>query len=172
MLLKEFIKAILLESSNYANILSNQFENDIKSLMKQPEYQTLDAFVEYKFEDEQESYDAKELQALARNIDYSQRKLKNALPPESLVTSIKNELQTYGLRFIPREKTQSTRGVTSGFHGTSPYAGFVGGGTGMGTGREGPMGFGIGGGPGAIGSEEKWDINDKKNLSMGASRKR
>lgn len=113
--------------SEYNGIVNNQFESDVLQMMSEPEYKTIDAFVQYKFDDEQDTFTATELQALARNIDYKTRKLKGALPPQGLVTSIKQELESYGLKLQQRETTKHFRGSMSNAHGSNPFAGMGGG---------------------------------------------
>lgn len=139
----------------------SQFEDEIEDLRKSPEFKTLEKFVEFKFDDEQETFNALELQALARNLDFKTRGLKNALPPASLVTQVKNDLIGYGLRFEPRQTQKFFRGAMSNSHGSHPFAGMSGG-SGF---TEVPVWL--------HSKKEKpaWDANDSKNLPMGAKRK-
>lgn len=114
-------------AGEYNNVVNNQFESDVLQLMSEPEYKSVDAFIQYKFDDEQDTFTAAELQALVRNIDYKTRKLKGALPPQGLVTSIKQELESYGLKLQQRETTKHFRGSMSNAHGSNPFAGMGGG---------------------------------------------
>lgn len=160
--------------SDYEQRVSNQFDDDIDELRSSPEMKSIEDFVQYKIDDEDTTFTALELQTLARNIDFKQRKIKNALPPQNIVNSVRTELESYGLKFIPREKIRHFRGAMSSAHGSSPYAGFVGGGSGFSTEKGDPhsiMGLGIGGGMGVIGGGYNWDPNDKKNLPIRGSKR-
>jgi hypothetical protein len=161
-------------SQDYEKSLGSVFEDDIEELRNSPEYKSLESFVQYKMDDEQEAYTTEELQALTRNIDFKNRKLYNALPPSQLVSDVKEELSSYGLKFIPRNAIKHFRGAMSNAHGTSPFAGTVGGGSGVNTTKGNPReiaGFGIGGGMGVMGGGYDWDASDKKNLPMGSRRR-
>lgn len=157
--------------TDYSKTSQNAFESDIDELRDQPEFKSLEDFVTFKMDDEQSTYDATELQALARNIDYADRGVENALPPQNIINQIKTELNGYGLKFVPRETLKHFRGSMSSSHGTSPYKDFVSGGSGMGIDREGPVGWGIGSGIGAHRTKVQWDPNDPRNLSTTRSRK-
>jgi hypothetical protein len=143
------------------------FDEKLKELMEMPEYENINAFVEYKIDNEEDYFTTEDLQSLSRVYDFAIRKISNAMPPQQLVKNIKNELISYGLKFIPREPTKHIRGALSSAHGSSPYAGFGGGGSGMSSG-----GIGMGGGPGVAGGKYSWDSkNTEKNLPMGSRRK-
>jgi len=153
-------------AKEFSELESKRFEQSVKEFKDLDELSSVEEFVNYKIDNDELSFTTIELQALAHNVDYSQRKIKNALPPSALVKTIKNELVSLGLKFVPREPPKFTRGARSCSHGTHPFAGSGGGGSGMGSGREGSTGFGFGGGPGVMGGGYKWDKNDKKNLKM------
>lgn len=160
--------------SDYERRVSGHFDDEIDELRDEPELKSIEAFVQYKIDDEQTTFSASELQALARNADFKQRKLRNALPPQSVVDSVKSELESYGLKFVPREKVRHFRGAMSNAHGTSPYAGFGGGGSGFSTEKGNPhsiMGLGIGGGKGVMGGGYDWNPNDPKNLPIRGSKR-
>lgn len=142
------------------------FEEQVDELRTQGEMRSVEVFVQSKMDDECSTYTAMELQALTRNADYATRRIWEALPPQSVVTRIKGELASYGLALEIRQDVKHVRGAMSNAHGVCPHAGFGGGGTGMGTDKDGPIGFGIGGGPGVIGGGYKWDKNDSRNLKM------
>ena len=150
----------------FTNVVEKLFEKSVKEFKDLDELSSVEEFIQYKVDNDEFSFTTVELQALAHNVDYSQRKIKNALPPTALVKTIKNELVSLGLKFVPREPPKFTRGARSCSHGTHPFAGSGGGGSGMGSGREGSTGFGFGGDPGVMGGGYKWDKNDKKNLKM------
>jgi hypothetical protein len=158
--------------AEYGSNVESALDGEINALRASPEYANIEAFVTYKLDDEDLTFNTTDIQALARNEDYSIRRIPNALPPASVTEKIKGELLALGLEFKPREKVRNFRGSMSAAHGASPFAGTVGGGSGMGSGREGPIGFGIGGGPGAIGGGYEWNANDPKNLGMSAKRKK
>jgi hypothetical protein len=91
----------------------------------------------------------------------------DALPPNQLMNDIKEELSSYGLKLIPREKVKHFRGSMSSAHGSSPFANQGAGGSGAMNGGY----FGIGGGPGIISTGEKWDASSPRNLPMGSRRR-
>lgn len=121
------------------------FEDQVKELKSQPEYRDLQTFIQNKLDNDEYEYTAAELQAVARNVDYIERKLKNALPPIELVKKIKIELNDIGFKFVPREAVRFFRGSMASSHGSHPFAGSGGGGSGFSD-----MGLGIGGGSGVI----------------------
>lgn len=141
-------------------------ESKIDGLRCEPEYESVEAFIQYKLDDESTEFSFEDVHALARVADYRVRRLHAALPPAAMVRDIRAQLESYGLVPNERQVVRHFRGAMSNAHGASPYAGFGGGGSGMGTDREGPVGFGHGGGPGAIGGGYKWEKNDPRNLKM------
>lgn len=150
----------------------DDFENTVHVLSKQPELKDVESFVTHKLDNDEDSFSATELQALSRNVDFAARKLKGALAPEMTVKRVKEELLSYGLKFTPRPTVKHVRGVTSNPNGTHPFAGSGGGGSGFGSDYHGATFTSFGGGPGAVGGGYEWDPEDKKNLSMGAKRKK
>jgi len=141
------------------------FEEDVLELMEMPEFNDVATFVEYKMDNDEDSYSTAELQALARNIDFNKRGVEGALPSQALIKSVKQELIGWGLSFQGRQPQRHFRGAMSAAHGTSPFAGMGGGGTGFSSG-----GLGLGTGPGAIGGKTPWNASDKRNLPMGSKR--
>lgn len=145
----------------------NAFEEEVLELMEEPEFQSIDAFAEFKIDNEEDSFSTVELQALARNLDFKERGIEGALPPQPIINHVKSELQDgYGLMFKARQPPKHFRGAMSSAHGTSPFAGTGGGGSGFSSG-----GLGLGTGPGVIGGKTKWDAKDNRNLPMGSRRK-
>lgn len=145
---------------------ANLSETKINGLRCEPEYESIEAFVQFKLDDETTEFTFEEVHALARVADYRVRRLPQALPPTHLVQAVREQLIAYGLKPKSREVERHFRGAMSNAHGANPHAGFGGGGTGMGTDKEGPTGFGFGGGPGAMGGGYKWEKNDSRNLKM------
>lgn len=148
------------------------FDIEIEVLTGEPEYKTVDAFVNYKLDNDEYTFNAAELQALARNAE-SKRIGRTASQASHAVTSaIKQELMvTFGFKFVPREPVKFTRGGMASGHGTHPFAGSGGGGSGFGSDFGGPTFTSFGGGPGSMGGGYAWDKEDPKNLSMGAKRR-
>lgn len=143
------------------------FEDAVTELMQFEEFKSIDSFVESKIENDEFSFSAVELQALARRHD--SRKLGHEVTAVSpaTVSKIKANLIDFGLRFVPREKVKHFRGGMSSSHGSNPFAGQGGGGSGFGF--DGTLG---GKGPGNVGGGYDWSPDDKKNLPMGAGKKR
>lgn len=81
------------------------------------------------------------------------------------------ELVNIGLKFVPREPVKFVRGSMSSAHGSHPFAGSGGGGSGFSSDRSGPGFTSYGGGPGAVGGGYEWRADDPRNLSMGSKRK-
>jgi len=156
----ELLKTIIKEA------LEDELESRIESLRLEPMFATVEQFVEQKLLNDEYAYDFIELQALARNraSDRLGYDVDVANPVD--VKAVKNELEEIGFSFMGREKVSKVRGVTSNPHGTHPFAGSGGGGTGMGTDFHGGVGFSHGGGPGAIGGEVDWDPTSDRSLKM------
>jgi len=144
--LRSIIREVL-EKDVEAQIEDLQEElKDIKSI------KDLEAFVTMKLDNDEDSYNFVELQALARNIDAAAKDLEKwEISSASLATTsmVRNELEGYGLKFVAREAIKKTRGFKSSVHGTSPFAGMAGG-SGIGDG-----GLRMGGGPGAMGGGKR-----------------
>lgn len=154
-------------------ILEDDVEEQIEELQSDAALKNIDSFVESKLENDEYEYNFVELQALARNEMHKSvggKKLHIASPSQSVVEKIKRELGEIGFKFVGRESVKKVRGVTSPSHGSNPFAGMSGG-SGLGSNAGGPVGIGIGGGPGAIGGKYEWDSGDKRNLAMGSRRR-
>ncbi len=145
----------------------------IDDLRDRPGFEDLDSFMTMKLDDDDLSYDFIELQALARNAA-SERVGKRTNGADQVdIDKVRRVLdKEMGFKFIPRKPIKDVRGTQSGSHGTSPFAGMGGGGSGFGSDREGGNFTSFGGGPGAIGGKYDWDPNDKKNLPMGATKRK
>jgi hypothetical protein len=155
-------------------ILEAEVEEQIEELQNDVAFRDVGSFIESKLENEEFDYSFVELQALARNEMHKSiggKKSHVTSPSQSVVDRIKGELKGMGFKFVGREPLRKTRGVTSPVHGSHPFAGMAGG-SGMGSSLDGPTGFGMGGGPGAMGGGYKWDPGSKRNLPMGAGKKR
>ena len=173
-------KTHIKSNSSYGEYMGNRdkaFEDEIHELMEQPEFASVDDFVEMKMQADDTSFTSSELQALARVA--TQKKLMTARVTTAnvaILKQVKEELLSYGFSFKAREPVKFVRGSRSSAHGSSPYAGMGGGGSGFGTStgdpKGGPVGTSFGGGPGAMGGGYTWDPNDPKNLAMGAKRRK
>lgn len=149
------------------------FEEQVKEMVGQPEFRSMAAFVTNKLDNDEYEFSSVELQALARTLDQKRLGHKVSASAPSFVRMIKQELVSeYGFTFVPREKTKFARGSMSSAHGSHPFAGAGGGGSGMGSDRSGPTFTSFGGGPGAMGGEYDWDKSDPKNLPMGEAKKK
>lgn len=155
--------------------LEKDVEEQIEELMSEPEYQSLDALVEFKYDNDENEYNFVELQAVGRNM--TKQKLGRergkfvVTAGSTEVDLIKKTMEEYGIKFVGRQPVKNVRGVTSSKHGSHPHAGNSGG-TGMGWGPDGPIGFGMGGGLGAMGGGTPWKADDPRNLPMGSRRRR
>ena len=156
-------------------VLEGDLEERIEELQVSPEFQSVQAFVDYKVDSEEYEYDFAELQALARNEAQKKvggKKLTVSVPPQGTIDKIRRELEVeWGFKFVGRQPVRKGRGFTSPSHGKHPGAGMSAG-SGMGSNITGPVGFGMGGGPGAMGGGYKWDAGSKRDLSMGAGKRR
>ena len=133
-------------------VLEKDVEAQIEDLQEEPEFTSVEKFIETKLDDDDYSYSFIELQALARNIDQTTKKNKRLRVGDAsmkTVDVVRAQLDGMGFKFIGREKLQKTRGFKSSAHGTSPFAG-TSGGSGIGDG-----GLRIGGGPGAMGGGKR-----------------
>jgi len=155
--------------------MESAIAEEIDELRSSPEFRDLDSFISYKLDNDEVTYNFIELQALARNMASKRvgRKVDGADKLD--IDGVRNDLEKeMGFKYIPREPIKQVRGTSSPAHGTSPFAGMGGGGSGFGTDFGTPHvgGFtGFGGGPGAIGGKYDWDPNDPKNLGMGAKKR-
>lgn len=126
--LRALVREVILEALD-----DNQddFNDAVEELMKQPEMKSLEAFAEFKFDNEEESYGTVELQALARNLFLQDskdiKKGQVATAPSQYREKVKTELSAYGLKFTPRDKIKQVRGVTSPLNGSNRFAGNHGG---------------------------------------------
>jgi len=141
--------------------------------MGAPEFKSVDAFANFKLDNDEYSFTAIELQALVRSIESKRLGHNvNAVSPDA-VTYVKTELvRDFGFEFVPRKPTKFARGSMSSSHGSHPMAGSGGGGSGFGSDFGGGTFTAFGGGPGAIGGGGSWSVDDDKNLKMGAGRKK
>ena len=144
----------------------DDFNDAVDELMKQPEMKSIEAFVEAKYDDDDETYGTLELQALARNLYLKDQRGQGKVHKHTLATApaeyrerVKNDLTGYGLKFVPREKMKQHRGFTAPFHGTSGLKDMHGG-SGFDNSFNTPKG------PGTV-----WSAGDKSTLGMGAKRK-
>jgi len=152
---------------------AGETEDEIEEMRGSPEFRDIDTFAEYKLDNEEDSYDWKELQALARNLAALRVGRPEAAASKADVDTVKKELDSIGFSFVPREALKAVRGATSNSHGTHPFANSGGGGSGFSSDRGGGGGFtSFGGGPGAVGGKVPWDSRDSKNLPMGSTRRR
>ena len=132
----------------------------IQKMLSYPEYQNVDAFVEFAYDDEQRSFTDMHLQAVARNtfgID---------APNMKQLDYVKSQIESFGLTFIPRTAIKTVRGPRSNVHGQHPFANSGGGGSGASSG-----GIGLGGGPGVVGGGVEWNAGASTSLPMGSRRK-
>lgn len=144
----------------------DDFNDAVDELMKQPEMKSIEAFIESKYDDDEETYGTLELQALARNLYLKDQRGKGVVHKHELVSApaayrdkVKTELASFGLKFMPREKMKQHRGFTAPFHGTSGLKDMHGG-SGFDNRYNTPKG------PGTV-----WTADDKGVLGMGAKRK-
>jgi hypothetical protein len=149
---------------------SDDFNDAVDELMKEPHMKSVEAFVEHKFDDDEETYTTLELQALSRNVYLSQpghgiKKSQLATAPASVRDRVKEELAGFGLRFAPRAPIKHTRGFTSPFHGSNRFAGNHGG-----SGFEGIRGGHAGNTTPSVG--RTFDPSDATSLGMGSKKKR
>jgi len=68
-----------------------------------PEYETIEAFVEYCLDDERDHFTTADMQALNRAT-------------HTRLQDVRKALEGYGLRFVPREPQKAVRGFTSNPH--------------------------------------------------------
>ena len=156
----------------YRGVQDQAFQDEVEELMSEPEYSDVDTFVNYKFDDEQNSFNAVELQAISRNVDAKRLKIdpsEMSAAAENTVKLVKAEIISYGLTYEPRKPTKHFRGSMSSGHGKHPFAGAGAGGTGAMAGGL----IGMGRGPGAIGGgvSSTWSSSDPRSFSMGARKK-
>jgi hypothetical protein len=150
-----------------------EVQDEIDDLSSMPEFEDINAFIAYKLDNEEYSYNFIELQTLARNV--ARKRLGN--PKVSIASSqdtarVRQALEKEtGFAYVPREPPKNIRGATSNPNGTHPFAGSGGGGSGFGSDADGPSFASFGGGPGAIGGKYKWNSEDSKNLPMGSRRR-
>ena len=149
------------------------FEDEVEALMDEPEFRSIEAFVNHKLDNDEYAFTATELQALARNAESKRIGQRATMASPQATKALRNELTSdFGFSFSPREPVKFARGSMASGHGTHPFAGSGGGGSGFGSGLDGPSFTSFGGGPGAIGGGYAWDKDDPKNLSMGSKRAR
>lgn len=148
------LKRLLSES------LEDHLDKQIENLRQEPEFQSVDAFIQGKLDNDDFEFSFIELHALARNL--TQERLPNLDVSEARtreLSEIKAQLSDLGFKFVGRVPERVVRGVTSNPHGQHPFAGSGSGGSGF-------SNFG------AMGSGKSWDSSSSSNLSMGASKRR
>lgn len=153
--------------------LEKEVENQIEALRDEPEFRSIQTFIDDRLDSDIYEYNFMELHALARNMTQASMGKKHQISAATIdkLEQVKKELNELGFKFVGRMIPKKTRGFTSSAHGTHPFAGSGGGGSGFGSDRSGQTFTSYGGGPGAIGGGYKWDSKDPKNLGMGAKRK-
>ena len=153
---------------------SNDTQDRIGAMQEEPEFRDADAFAAYKLDNDDFEYSFEELQALARNA--TARRTGNSdisMASPQDVASVRAALEgEMGFKYIARQPVKDVRGVQSSAHGTHPFAGAGGGGSGFGSDLGGGTFTSFGGGPGAVGGDYAWNPDDPKNLPMGAKKKR
>ena len=158
-----------------SEVIEPDLEEQIVDLMGEPGFDSVNGFAEAKLDNDEFDFNFVELQALARNLTAKKKGLKAKTVSEAdsaVVKSAKEELESLGFTFVGRKEVKKTRGFTSSAHGTHPFAGSGGGGSGFSSDMDFDGGFtSFGGGPGAIGGGYSWNPNDPRNLKMGAKRK-
>ena len=137
-----------------------QREAAIESLVDEPIYQNVEDFFMDRAEGDG-TYDAIELQALARNLTRQRTGQEDSLAHPDDVATVRRTLEgPGGLKFTGQASTKYSRGVTSSINGRHPHAGTGGGGSGMG-----PSGFRAhGGGVGVVCGGYPWERDDKRSL--------
>lgn len=147
------------------------FESEVRELSFEPEFASVEAFVSSKLDNDEYTFTAVELQALARNVESAKAGRRATMASPATSKAVKQELiADYGLRFEPREPAKFSRGGMASGHGSSPFAGMGGGGSGFGSDYSGTTFTSFGGGPGAMGGGYEWKKDDKRNLPMGAKK--
>ena len=167
-LLAEIIRSIIHET------IEESIDDQIEDMRAHPEFKSLNAFIEAKLNDDVFDYDFMELHALGRNITQLKMGKKMTISEASpgILDQIKTSLKDMGFTFVGRQPVKKTRGFKSSAHGTHPFAGSGGGGSGFGSDFGGTTFTSFGGGAGAVGGGYSWNADDKKNLPMGSKRKR
>lgn len=162
------LKKLILET------LEDSVESEIEELRGQPEFKSITSFIEDRLESDVFEYNFMEMHALARNMTQAAigKKYKITAASTASLDEVKRELNDMGFKFIGRQIPRKTRGFKSNPHGTHPFAGSGGGGSGFGSDRSGTTFTSYGGGPGAVGGGYAWDPNDSRNLGMGAKKRR
>lgn len=126
--LRNIVQSVIAEAINDDQ---DDFNDAVEEMMKQPEMKSLESFAEFKFDNEEETFDTLELQALARNLFLQDtkgiKKGQVATAPSQYRDKVKTELAGYGLKFVPRDKIKQVRGVTSPLNGSNRFAGNHGG---------------------------------------------
>ena len=147
--------------------LEDALDSSVEEKASEPEYSSVEAFVNAKFDNDEETFDFTDVHALARSLSRQKKGAHKAtVASEGDVKALRAELEGYGLRFVGRQAQRQTRGHLSNAHGTHPFANSGAGGSGFGD-----SGFTAHGkGPGAVGSKVAWDADDPRNLRMNRKR--
>jgi hypothetical protein len=83
------------------------FEDRVSEMMFEPEFADIDAFVHHKLDSDEYTFDAAELQALARNVDGERLGHVARVASTRTSSEVKNELvNDYGFKFDPRKPTK------------------------------------------------------------------
>lgn len=147
-----------------------RFEKDVEAWIEHmssfPEFESLRTFQTTKLDDEDFGFDFMELNALARSLWRGMMGEERIIPPHDFIKKLRQNLIDYGFEFKPRGAMKLPRSGKNS-HGTHPFAGMGGGGSGFG--MDGSVG---GRGPGNMGGKYDWDPSDRKNLPMGAGKDR
>jgi hypothetical protein len=141
----------------------DQFGQDVEEDLDSTEYESIDTFAEFLFDDERSEFTPVELIALTRRI-YSQTygiDIEDYSPSKIDVEDIKSQLMSYGLK--PAVRTEPKKGTVAR---TSMYAGNHGG-----SGFDNSGHIGIGSGRGTVTGSEQWSAGSSRNLSMGSKRR-
>lgn len=135
------------------------FDSEVDELSNTPEFESIEAFVQYKYDDEALEFTTTDLRALVASL------LKQN-PQGISQKEVKSELESYDLKFVPREPVKHVRGFGSPVHGSNRYAGNA-----AGSGIEQGGLIGMGGGQGAVGGGKRWDPSSGRDLPMGSRRR-
>jgi len=150
---------------HYSKVEDDAFDEEVEELRAMPEFESFETFVNYKLDNDEEEFSAAELQALARNYQSAIAGRNVEKASTTLTKDIKAELLKIGFKFVARENVKGFRGSMSSAHGSNPFAGTGGGGSGFSSGD-----LKLGGGSGAIGGKRAWGTGPG-DLTMGTKKK-
>jgi hypothetical protein len=132
------------------------FDAEVEEMSRLPEFESIEDFVKSKLDNDEYEFTTAELRALVLGT-------YNKTGAGVNQDSVKRELTSIGLKFVPREPVKHSRGFGAPVHGSNRYAGNA---AGSGTASGGWIG--IGGGQGMLGGGGWWSSSDPKSLGMGA----